>query len=91
MAIAAARKNGHFSMKEKYSEWKDALEDAMLQNKKVIGQLKRKAENAAYVSGEKMKDAAIVADRHVHKNPWPYIAGTAACAALVGFILGRKK
>jgi hypothetical protein len=30
-------------------------------------------------------------NKSVHQNPWPYIAGTAATAVLVGFLLGRSR
>ena len=91
MTIELTKKNGHFNIKEKYSELKDTLEDAIQQNKKALGKFKRMAESAAYDSGEKIKDAVIDADRTVRKNPWPYLAGATACAMLLGFILGRKK
>ncbi len=91
MALEIAKKNGHLNIKEKYSELKDTLEDAVLHNRKAIGKFRRMAENAAYESGEKIKDAATEADRHVRKNPWPYLAGATACAMLLGFVLGRKR
>jgi len=28
---------------------------------------------------------------HVHRNPWPYIGGTAAIGLLLGYILGRNR
>jgi ElaB/YqjD/DUF883 family membrane-anchored ribosome-binding protein len=30
-------------------------------------------------------------DKSVHRNPWPYIGGTAAVALLLGYILGRNR
>ena len=91
MAIEMAKKNGHLNIKEKYSDLKETLQDAVLQNKMAVGKFKRMAENAVYEGGEKIKDAATVADRHVRKNPWAYLAGATTCALLLGFILGKKK
>ena len=30
-------------------------------------------------------------DKSVHRNPWPYIAGTAAAGLLLGYFLGRNR
>lgn len=40
---------------------------------------------------EKARELAHDANKHVHRNPWPYIAGTAAAGLLVGFLLGRDR
>ena len=43
--------------------------------------------------GEQIKKAATEVDQRIHNNPWPYIGGVAATAALIGYIFGatRKK
>ena len=40
---------------------------------------------------EKAREIARDVDKSVHQNPWPYIAGSAAVGALLGYILGRNR
>lgn len=40
---------------------------------------------------EKVKDLASEADESVHKNPWPYLGGTALGFLILGFFLGRSR
>ena len=40
---------------------------------------------------EKARELARDVDQHVHLNPWPYIAGSAAVSVLLGYILGRSR
>lgn len=49
------------------------------------------AAHAKDVSLEKAREIAGDVNKNVHQNPWPYIAGTAATAVLVGFLLGRSR
>ena len=49
------------------------------------------ATHAKDVSVEKAREIAGDVDKHVHHNPWPYIAGTAAVGLLLGYILGRNR
>ena len=39
----------------------------------------------------KARELASGVDKHVHVNPWPYIAGSAAVSVLLGYILGRSR
>ena len=49
------------------------------------------AAHAKDVSVEKAREIAGDVDKHVHRNPWPYIGGTAAIGLLLGYILGRNR
>ena len=40
---------------------------------------------------EKAQEIADDVDKRVHSNPWPYIAGTAGAAVLLGYILGQNR
>ena len=51
MAMEITKKNGHLNLKEKYSELRDALENAALHNKKAVDRFRKMAENAAHESG----------------------------------------
>ena len=48
------------------------------------------ATRARNLSEEKVKVLATQVDQNVHLNPWPYIAGAAVGALLLGYILGKK-
>ena len=86
-----AKKNGMNGLVEKYEHFAQEIQEALLENKKALGKLKRATEEALYESGEKVKDVAIDAHRSVKKNPWAYIGAFTACALLIGFALGKKK
>ncbi len=49
------------------------------------------ATHARDVGVEKAKEIASDVDKHVHHNPWQYIAGTAAVGLLLGYMLGRNR
>ena len=42
-------------------------------------------------SVDRAREVAQGVDKNVHRNPWAYIAGTAAVAVLLGYILGRSR
>ena len=78
--INHTKKNGMNGLVEKYEHFTQEMQDALLENKKALGKLKRATEEALYESGEKVKD-----------HPWAYIGAFTACALLIGFALGKKK
>lgn len=49
------------------------------------------AAHAKDVSVEKASALAHGVDKHVHRNPWPYIGGTVVVGVLLGYILGRNR
>jgi ElaB/YqjD/DUF883 family membrane-anchored ribosome-binding protein len=69
---------------DKYSHLKTALGG-------VAGKLRHQAEETFSQGKQKAKEMAGVMDGSVHKNPWPYIGGTALGFLILGFFLGRSK
>jgi ElaB/YqjD/DUF883 family membrane-anchored ribosome-binding protein len=57
----------------------------------VAGKVKHQAVDSYEISKEKIEDVLSEVDKSVHKNPWPYIGGTAAVALLLGYLLGRSR
>ena len=47
--------------------------------------------HAKDVGVEKAREIAVDVNKHVHRNPWPYIAGTAVVGLSLGYILGRNR
>jgi len=41
-------------------------------------------------AADKTREIAGAIDQNVRKNPWPYVAGVAVGALMLGFLLGRK-
>jgi ElaB/YqjD/DUF883 family membrane-anchored ribosome-binding protein len=69
---------------EKYSDLKSVFSG-------VAEELHEKAQ-AAYAQGEtKVKDFVSEMAACVHKNPWPYLGGTALGFLILGFIFGRPR
>ena len=69
---------------EKYSHLKSALGGTA---EKTQGQA-----HEVYAQGEeKVREFASKMDENVHKNPWPYLGGTALAFLILGILLGRPK
>jgi ElaB/YqjD/DUF883 family membrane-anchored ribosome-binding protein len=67
---------------------KDELQDLMTNKYSDI----REAMTANIVQGkEKVMAIAGDVDKRVHKDPWVYIAGTAAASLLLGYLMGSKR
>ncbi len=49
------------------------------------------AAHAKEVGVEKARELAGEVDESVHRNPWPYIGGTAVVGLLLGYVLGRDR
>lgn len=49
------------------------------------------AQEAINQGKEKVMELASDVDKRVHKDPWVYIAGTAAASLLVGYLIGSKR
>lgn len=76
---------------EKYTTIKEALTEVALNNKEVVGNVRRFTQDAIEEGQERFGKAVDEIDGEVRKNPWPYIGGAAAAALLLGFILGNSK
>jgi ElaB/YqjD/DUF883 family membrane-anchored ribosome-binding protein len=104
--IAEALKLLEEAAREKREELKSAMSDKYTHLKNLVVETehslaqslsdvaKRAAAAAAHakdISVEKAREVARDADESVHKNPWPYIGGTAVVGVLLGYILGRNR
>ena len=82
-------------MSDKYTHLKSVIVDAEGSLAKSLSAAKTHAiEVAAHakeVGVEKAKEIACDVDESVHRNPWPYIGGTAVVGLLLGYILGRNR
>ena len=64
-------------------EMKSALGEIMDVSQESVVRAKNKAVETTRAAAEKVDGSA-------HKNPWYFIAGSAAAAGVLGFFLGRK-
>ena len=68
----------------KYSSLKSALSGA-------AERMHHQAREAYDQGKEKVSDLASKVDDSVHRNPWPYLGGTALGFLILGFSLGRLR
>ena len=82
-------------MSDKYTHLRNAIvetESSLVQSLSDAGKhAVAAAAHAQAVSVEQAREVARDVDQHVHRNPWPYIAGAAGVGLLLGYILGRKR
>ena len=76
---------------EKYSHIKETLTEVALNNKEVLGRVKRITQDTLQDGQERIAEAAGEIDKQVRSNPWPYIGGVAAGALLLGFLMGSSR
>ena len=69
---------------EKYKHLKSAIGGA-------AGRMQNEARQAFVQGEESVKEFASTIDADVHKNPWPYLGGTALGFLIIGIFLGRPK
>jgi ElaB/YqjD/DUF883 family membrane-anchored ribosome-binding protein len=75
-------------LNEAAREKKDELKDLMANRYSDI----REAMTTNIVKGkEQVMAIAGDVDERVHKDPWVYIAGTAAASLLLGYLMGSKR
>jgi ElaB/YqjD/DUF883 family membrane-anchored ribosome-binding protein len=82
-------------MSDKYTHLRNVIVETESNLVKSLSAAGRHAVEAAAhakdVSVEKAKEIAGDVDKHVHRNPWPYIGGSAVVGLLLGYILGRNR
>ena len=82
-------------MSDKYAHLRDVIVETESSIAKSLSDAGKHAVHAAAhardVGVEKARELAGDVDKHVHHNPWQYIAGTAAVGLLLGYILGRNR
>jgi ElaB/YqjD/DUF883 family membrane-anchored ribosome-binding protein len=94
---AALQKKDELSslMSDKYTHLKRVILANEHTLAKSLTQAKDHAIEAVTTAGEagmeKAREFAHDANKHVHRNPWPYVAGTAAVGLLLGYVLGRTR
>ena len=81
--------------RDKKDELQDMFTDKYAHIKKAVTveaqKVKDMARDVVAEGEEKIKEAFIKVDDRVRKDPWPYVAGTAIVALLLGYVLGRRK
>ncbi|OGV67942.1 MAG: hypothetical protein A2283_12270 [Lentisphaerae bacterium RIFOXYA12_FULL_48_11] len=82
-------------MSDKYSHLKNVIVETETNLAQTLSSAKKHAVEAALrakeAGVEKAKEIALDVDESAHRNPWPYIAGTAVVGLLLGYILGRNR
>ena len=82
-------------MSDKYIQLRNVIAETEGNLVKSLSDVRKQAFEAAVhardVGVEKAREIAGDVDKHVHRNPWPYIGGTAAIGLLLGYILGRNR
>ena len=87
MSIVAM--NGTKKMNKAINQLNQAVQDKKHEIEENLEQLKKSANRTLEDTKENIVEAATEVDKNVHKNAWAYIAGSAACALLAGFLAGR--
>jgi ElaB/YqjD/DUF883 family membrane-anchored ribosome-binding protein len=77
--------------KEKKGELKDLVANRYTHIREVMASTMEHAQEAVAQGKEKVIAIAGDVDERVHKDPWIYIAGTAAASLLLGYLLGSKR
>ena len=81
--------------KERLAELQDIVSDKYSTLRAAIGGTAEKLRHGARVAfdqgKERVGDLASNVDTNVHRNPWPYLGGTALGFLILGFSLGRVR
>jgi ElaB/YqjD/DUF883 family membrane-anchored ribosome-binding protein len=78
-------------MANKYSHIREAMASSVVHGKEILKHTQDLTQQAIVQSKEKVKEIAGDVDQRVHKDPWAYIAGTAAASLILGYLMGSKR
>ena len=87
MAIVAM--NGHKKMSKALDQLNKAVQEKKNEIEQSVEYFKKNAQRTLDDAKASIVESAETADKEVHAKPWAYLGGAAACAMLVGFIVGR--
>lgn len=83
------------AMSDKYTHLKNVIVETESSLVKSLSDARKHAVEAAAhakdIGVDKAVEIAHDVDKNVHRNPWPYIGGTAVVSLLLGYILGRNR
>lgn len=77
-------------LNNKYAHIHQVVAEKIDHGKDMLEGIKKSAEFTLLKDEYKIKEALGEADKKVRENPWPYIAGAAACSLILGYLMGRK-
>ena len=81
--------NGQRKMTKALDLLNKAVQDKKSEIEENLEQIKKSAQRTLEDAKDSIVETATHVDKSVHKMPWAYIGGAAACALLAGFIAGR--
>ena len=77
--------------REKKDELKGLMVNKYAHIREAMSSGAEHAQEAINQGKEKVIEMASDVDKRVHKDPWVYIAGTAASSLLLGYLMGAKR
>ena len=78
-------------MSNRYSHIREAMTSGAEHGKEIFKHTQDLAQETIDQGKEKVMEIAGDVDKRVHKDPWVYIAGTAAASLLLGYLMGSKR
>ena len=78
-------------MANRYSHIREAMTSGAEHGKEVLKHAQDITREAIAEGSAKAKEIASDVDQRVRKDPWVYIAGTAAASLLLGYLIGSKR
>lgn len=76
---------------DKYSHLREAVATKAEQGKEILKTARHLAQDIALEDREKIKEALILADKRVRKDPWLYLGTAAVVSLLLGYVMGSSK
>ena len=78
-------------MSNKYAHIREAMTHGVEHGKEILKHTQDMTQETINEGKEQVMAIASDVDKRVHKDPWVYIAGTAAASVLLGYLLGAKR